>query len=129
MESLFDLLTSFDDFCCLQGATTEQIDAAEQSLGLHFSPEYRDYLSRFGIASADGHEFTGLCVAPRLNVINVTEEERTKNSNTESDMYVLEKLYIDHVVIWQSSSGDIYETIEDSKPQKICSSFLSYLTL
>lgn len=127
MDNLIELLTGFDDFCCLQGASIEQIDAAEQSLGLHFSSEYRDYLSQFGVASADGHEFTGLCSASRLNVVIVTEKERTKNPNIGLDMYVLEKLYIDHVVIWQSTSGHIYQTIQDGLPELISGSIQEYL--
>ena len=57
----------------------DAIKKAEEELSLHFSPEYREYLKNYGVASFYGHELTGLSNSNRLNVINVTKEEKSLN--------------------------------------------------
>ena len=121
-----EFLRNCADFYSLSGISINKVEEAEKRLGLQFAEDYKDYLLRFGLASANGHEFTGLCYSPRLNVVNVTEKERERNKNISSDMYVLEDLNIDHAIVWQSSSGAIYQTIEDSYPVEIYSSFEDY---
>lgn len=111
----------------LGGVSEKDIEAAEMALGLTFAEEYRDYLLNCGIATAGGHEFTGIGKSRRLNVVNVTQEYRRKNKNIPDDLYVVEELGIDKIVIWQSTSGEIYQTVAESKPEKIADSIAEYL--
>ena len=116
-----------EDLCFLQGATKEMIAAAESDLDLSFSEEYKEYLRNFGIATANGHEFTGIINSPRLNVVDVTQEERMKNYNIPNDLYVIENLNIDKVIAWQNAAGEVFQTISDSVPEKISESLAEYL--
>ena len=109
--------------------SSEEISRAETVLNLHFAPEYREYLSACGVASADGHEFTGICASPRLNVINVTQEEKAETPDIPADWYVVEQAHIDGIVIWQSATGEIYQTRPGAKPFRLCSSLAEYINL
>ena len=82
---------------------------------LKFSDEYRKYLARYGVASANGHEFTGICASSRLNVVDVTISERINNPNIQMDYYVVEQANIDRIVIWQSQTGEIYQSAPKMK--------------
>ena len=127
MSSIVTVMAQLPSFRMRAPACLEQIDAAEKALGLQFSEEYREYLSAFGAASIYGHEFTGICAAKRLDVVVVTMYERERNRQIANDYYVLEQLNIDDVVIWQAQNGNIYRTIGDSEPMKICDSFCNYI--
>jgi len=113
----------------LAAATSEQIEEAEQELGLHFYTDYREYVSELGVASFYGHEFTGICASPRLNVVDVTNSNKTVFTDIPSDWYVLEEANIDDIVIWQSSTGEVYQTAPNVLPVKLSDSFLEYLEL
>lgn len=114
-------------FVSLSGAPEEDILAAESKLSLTFSKEYHEYVSAFGAASYGSHELTGVCKSPRLNVVDVTMEERQKHPDLPGDWYVLEQLHIDDVSIWQSSSGEVYQIMPGARPVKICESFSEYV--
>ena len=110
-------------------ASLNQIHAAEEELCLSFSKEYTDYLLVFGCATIYGHEFTGICTTPQLNVVSDTIEQKALNNAIPKNMYVLEDLRIDGIVIWQNSKGEIFQTAPYGSPQKICNSFAEYLDL
>lgn len=42
-------------------------------------------------------------------------------------MYAIEQVHIDDIVIWQSESGEVYQTVGDSKPEKIANSIIEYI--
>ncbi|WP_300698805.1 SMI1/KNR4 family protein [uncultured Phocaeicola sp.] len=127
MENIIDMLKEKDCFCSLKGVTEDEIRAAEQTLGLSFTKEYRAYLQAFGLASFQGHELTGIIKSPRLSVIAQTVAERNNNAHIPDDMYVIEIANIDGIVIWQGSTGEIFETIYDGVPTLICKSFSEYI--
>lgn len=127
MKDIVNMLKEKDDFFSKDGATIVDIKDAEKELGIVFANDYRDYLEAFSIASADGHEFTGIINSDRLNVAYVTKLEKKKNSKVSNSMYVVERLDIDGIVIWQSENGKIYQTIEQSKPEEIYMSFYEYI--
>lgn len=110
------------------GASEEQIQNAETLLRLKFAKEYKEYVSAFGAVAYDGHELTGICASSRINVVNVTEEERPKYSGLPKDWYVLEQLNIDDVSIWQASSGEVYQLMPGTKPIKVSSSLSEYIS-
>ena len=124
-----DYLRSISDFVSLGPVQESDIDEAESSLSLRFSPEYREYVRECGIASADGHELTGICKSGRLNVVHVTENNRHLNVNIPKDLYVIEETNFDGGVIWQSATGEIYCSTQNSEPEKIANSIYEYLNL
>ncbi len=128
MVEFVRILNNFDDFFAAEGADTKSVEDAETALSLKFAEEYIQYLKECGVASADGHEFTGLIKSKRLNVVDVTETARKKNADIPLDLYVVEELQIDGIVIWQSEDGKIFQTVCNGKPEMINSSLADYVT-
>lgn len=127
MDDILKAMQAKQGFVALSGASAEQIAQAETALGVKFSEEYRKYVSAFGIASFETHELTGICTSPRLNVVAVTLEERSKYPEIPKDWYVLEKTNIDDVVIWQSSAGEIYQSVPGAQAIMLFGSMSEYL--
>ena len=127
MADLISYMKNMAAFRSRGAATSREISSAESKLQLHFSEEYKKYLSEFGVASVYGHEFTGICSAQRLNVVTVTQEERAISLNASPFLYVIEQANIDGVTIWQDEAGNIYQNAYGSAFTKIASSMLEYL--
>lgn len=111
----------------LQGASEDVIKDAEQYLEVHFAQDYKEYVKRYGIITYDSHEITGLCNNKRLDVRRVTEYERKNNPNIAPDLYVIEQLDIDGVVVWQASTGEIFQSMPNNALIKICNNLEEYL--
>lgn len=126
MKSFVKLLSEQPDLYSLKPATEEEVKAAEKELNLKFASEYKQYLLKFGLASADGHEFTGFAKSKRLNVVEATKDLREKNPNIPNGLYLVEALQIDGILIWQSSSGDVYQTVDKGAPEKIAASLSEF---
>lgn len=129
MSDIVKMLRSKPNFRAMSGASQEQIEQAEKTLTLRFAAEYREYLSEFGVASACGHELTGICASPRLNVVDVTISERVSNQKIPSNWYVVEQANIDGIIIWQSGTGEVYQTTPNAPPVFLCKSLFEYLEL
>ena len=127
MSEILEIIKSKPFLHTLDGVPEKTIENAEKRLGLKFSEEYREYLREYGLAFFDGHELTGASEFPRLNVVSVTERERVKFDNTFPDLYVIEQTNIDDITIWQAEDGCIYQTVGNSRPEKICNSLKEYL--
>lgn len=127
MNDIIKAMMKLPEFFGLSGVSDDQISAAEQKLNTHFAPDYRAYLSAYGIASANGHEMTGICPSPRLNVVNVTKEMLSIHSGALADWYVIEQANIDGIVVWQTPDGVLYQTQPGMKATKLCSGLLDYL--
>ena len=127
MKDLVSIIKNKFDYRMLGGVTEKQIDDAEKQLGVKFSKEYRSYLNEFGAATFGSHEFTGICSSKRLNVVDVTEEERVLHPEIPNDFYVIERLDIDDVIIWQSSSGEVYQSLPNLVYSKVSDSLQNYL--
>jgi hypothetical protein len=117
------------DLHSLSGVSEERIKEAEEKLKLKFAAEYRKYLLEFGVASAFGHEFTGLCEFPRLNVVEKTIKERENNKNIPDNLYLIEHANIDGIIVWQSETGFVYITRYNTHPEKISNSLAEYIDL
>ena len=129
MTDIKKTLRTLPAFCSLTGVHAEQIDNAENALGLHFADDYREYLLAFAIASSDGHEFTGICNSKRLNVIDVTIAAKNSNPSIPRDWYVLEDANMDGIIIWQNKTGSIFQTQPNRETVKISDSICEYLGL
>ena len=122
-----ELLNTRSDLLHLAAATQEEIQQAEQALGVSFSDEYKKYLLSLGVATVGSHEFTGICVSPRLNVVDVTLKERELCGHDCDEMYVVEQEGIDNIVVWQASDGKVYRTVPGNMPVFVAASLAEYL--
>lgn len=129
MGDIINALLSMADLLIAGGVSTAIIQEAESALQLKFSEDYKQYLEQFGLVAYDGHELTGICKASHLDIVGTTRNEKRKNSHIPDDFYVIEVANIDGIVIWQKSSGEIFQTIFDSAPVQICSSLTEYVNL
>ena len=127
MNAILDVLRNAPDFIGGKGCGDVAISDAEQALGIRFAPDYRAYLQKIGLACFDGHELTGICKAFRLNVVDVTLDER-KQCPDAAGWYVVEQANVDGIVIWQAPSGEIYQTMPGVSARKIYNSLTEYVT-
>jgi hypothetical protein len=125
--SIIQLLEKKEHFHKGKPVEIEQIRRAEVELGVEFSMEYLEYLQYFGVVSANGHEYTGLGLSNRLDVVQVSKRIRQEQNVKELDMYVIEEANIDGIVIWQKTDGSVYLTQDDGVAEKIFNSFEQYL--
>ena len=127
MADNIKVLKKMEDFDSLDGVSMEEIASAEADLDLNFALDYKKYLLEFGLASADGHEFTGLVKSARLNVVDVTIKLKKKFKDAPVDAYVIEELGVDDIVIFQTSDGSIYKAAPKTQFIKVADSFAEYL--
>lgn len=126
MAQFVNTLRKFEDFMQLGGVSNDEIKKAEERLGVRFAEEYKEYLRECGAATADGHEYTGICKAKRLDVVLVTEKERSAELEISDSAYVVEQTHMDGIVIWQTTDGAIYQSHENSF-KKINNSLAEYV--
>lgn len=129
MQSIVTILSRIEDFDSLEGVSEEEITKAETSLGLKFASDYREYLRAYGLASADGHEFTGIVSSSRLNVVDVTNKLKKIFVHYCDGFYVLEELAIDSIVIWQDADGNIYQASPQTEFVSIAESMAEYISI
>ena len=105
----------------------DETNEAEEKLGIKLAQDYKEYLINFAQLSIKGHELTGVVVKNYLNVVTATCDARQYLLPRYHDMYVIESLGIDGIIIWQKPNGEVYQTVPDGIPDKIQSSFYDYL--
>lgn len=127
MSAIQKALRSYADFVAMKPAGEAAIAEAENELSVKFSGEYRDYLSAFGAAAANGHELTGVSASKRLSVVRVTKREWDLNPQVPHSMYAIENTGIDGIIIWQDASGAVYKSAPHSSPKKLAASIADYL--
>ena len=127
-NNIVSTIQCMPDFIGGNGRSEIEIENTEKILSLIFAKDFRTYLLEIGIACFDGHELTGICTSSRLNVVDVTINERTNNPDVPSDWYVIEQTNIDGIVIWQNSKGEVYQTQPCCDSIKIANSIVEYIT-
>lgn len=128
MSDIINVINNLPDLLSLKPIDEAMISEEERKLNLRFAKEYKMYLMRFGAIIADGIELTGITNSSRSNVIDKTINEWKINPSVPRNMYVIEDLGIDGIVIWQSTNGEIYQTTPNGTPKKIAKSLAEYLT-
>lgn len=129
MGNLIACLQNKDDLITGKPVDNADIIYAEKVLKIEFSDEYKEILKVYGFICVDGHEITGITNSKRLNVCDVTIKERNNTKGNMDWLYVIEQTHIDGIVIWQSRTGEVYQTVEDSRPEKIANNIFEYLML
>ena len=127
MSEIVKTINELQDLLALGEATAIEISDAETQLRLRFADEYKEYLSHFGAIIADGIELTGIAKSEHRNVIFVTKQECGLNPQVPRNMYVVENVGIDGIIIWQDSSGAIYQSLPGKIPQKIFDNLSEYI--
>ncbi|MDR1017856.1 MAG: SMI1/KNR4 family protein [Lachnospiraceae bacterium] len=113
--------------CKLNGNYEEEVELAEEKLGISFATDFKEYLVNFGQITLESDELTGVIGPEYLNVVNATSQQRQYILPKYSDMYVIENLGMDGIVIWQKSNGEVYQTVPQGIPEKIYNNFEEYL--
>ena len=125
--NILTTIRSLNGMVSSKAASKDAIDSAQKTLRVIFSDDYINYLHEFGAISARGVELTGLNVSPRINVVDTTLSARASSSNFPSDMYVVENLAVDGILILQSSEGHIFEWQQSGSCKKIFDDLNGYI--
>ena len=128
MSAIIEEIKRKSDLFFENGASDADIRDSEKALGLLFAEEYKEYLQQFGAVSCGGHELTGISRDNNYDVVNVTLLNLQKNSEITIPLYVIEETHIDGIVIWQASTGEIYQSEYKKVPLKIYDSLLDYVS-
>ena len=126
MRDFTDIIKDKEGFCNLEGVSQDAVEEAENKLNLKFAGDYKDYLLKFGAASFDGHELTGICSSKRLNVVAVTLAERIYNPKIRNDMYVVEDTCFDGIIVWQDKTGNVYEAGSGTDAKRVSRGLAEY---
>lgn len=126
MEKIIKVIEHLDDLRYLKAASNLEIENAEKELKLEFSAEYKKYLKKYGVISAKKVELTGIVKSSRLNVVEVTKSVRESKA-IKQDLYVVENLGIDGVLILQNSKGEIFELQSNLEIKKLYDSLSEYI--
>lgn len=126
-EDINDVIDKLDKWRAYRGASYEDVKEAEYDLDLKFNEEYKTYLFYRSPVCGGGIELTGVTNVDRLNVVLVTERERMRNPLIKDNMYVVEVVGIDGIVILQDETGVIYAAQPYVAPKKIFNSLKEYV--
>ncbi len=127
MTRIIQTLEKYEDFRCMKGISQEDISAAETKLKVTFAKDYKDFLAHCGVAKCNKHEVIGLGSSERLNVIAITELERSFNKGVPSNWYVIEEIGVDGIVVWQAEDGKVYQTDPKHGQIQLAESLLDYI--
>ena len=126
MEKIINVIEHLEDLRYLKGASSLEIENAEKELNLKFSVEYKKYLMEYGVISAKKVELTGIVKSSRLNVVELTKSVR-ESKEIKQDLYVVENLAIDGLLILQNSKGEIFELQSSPEIKKLYDSLSEYI--
>lgn len=128
MSKIIDVINDLEDLIATGAADENSIAEAEKELGLKFADEYKEYLAEFGSVLAEDVEITGIAKSKNRNVVMVTKREWELNPQVEHNMYVVENLAIDGIIIWQDEAGKIYESTPNKMVKKVADSLVEYIS-
>lgn len=126
MVDIVNKINKIEKLFYAKGCTDEQVKTAEKKLGFSLPMEYVQYVKAFGAISFYATEWTGLNVGGRINVVDVTEQERKINSDFPKDCFVLENQGIDGIIIVADTDGKVF-SVQYDKKELICDSISDYL--
>lgn len=127
MKDIITVLKLKSGLRYLGGVDELTIKESEDKLNLRFSEEYKKYLAEFGVATFASTELTGIVASKRLNVVDVTNEEKSTDPNFPENMYVIEMTGFEGLDILQDENGIIYEFIPYRGTKQIAGSLAEYL--
>ena len=127
MSKIVETIQNLENLIPLKPASIEDIENVEIELALPLAKDYREYLLNFGAIMANDIELTGIAKSKNRNVVEVTKREWNLNRKIKHHLYVVENIGIDGIIIWQDSSGSIYESRPNYEAKKIANNLLEYI--
>ena len=127
MAKIIDVISGLKNLLPLKPATTEMIENIEIELALPLAEEYKEYLLKYGAIIADDVELTGIAKSKNRDVVQVTQREWASNSKIRHNLYVVENVGIEGIIIWQDGSGKIFESSPNNEAKQIANSLAEYL--
>jgi hypothetical protein len=127
MSNIIETINSLENLLALKPASEEDVENIEIELALPLAEEYKEYLLEFGAIMADDIELTGFAKSKNRDVVQVTKREWAANNRIKHNLYVVESLGIEGIIIWQDGSGKVYESRPNYGATKIADSLAEYL--
>lgn len=127
MSKIIDVIYGLENLLPLKPASIEAIENIEIELALPLAEEYKEYLLKYGAIMADDVELTGVAKSQNRDVVQVTQREWAANRKIKHNLYVVENVGIEGIIIWQDGSGKIYESSPNSSAKQIANSLAEYL--
>lgn len=127
MSKIIEVIDSLEDLMPLKKATKEEMENIEKELGLALAEEYKEYLLNYGAIMADDIELTGVAKSKNRDVIQVTKREWEANEKVKHNLYVIENVGIDGIIVWQDETGKIYESTPNHETKQIAGSLAEYI--
>lgn len=127
MSKIIDMINGLENLLPLKPASTETVENIEIELALPLAEEYKEYLLKYGAIMADDVELTGVAKSKNRDVVQVTQREWAANSKIKHNLYVVENVGIEGIIIWQDGSGKIYESSPNNAAKQIANSLADYL--
>lgn len=125
--NIIQVMQNLKDLRSTGGATPDAISQAEKKLGFSFANDFKEYAKEYGAISALGMELFGVSQHARLDAASVTLEERGMREDFPADMYVIENVGMEGVLILQNEKGEVFEIAPHQKAKKIYNSLAGYL--
>jgi hypothetical protein len=126
MKDISATISNLKGLVTLKPVSKDMISDSEKQLGLSFAEDYKIYLEKYGVISAQHIEITGITDSPRLNVVHVTLAEREINQ-IPPNMYVVEDTGIEGILILQNEKGEVFELQNNDQIKKIYNNLSDYL--
>lgn len=127
MSKIIDVINGLENLLPLKPALIEDVENIEIELALPLAEEYKEYLLKYGAIMADDVELTGVAKSKNRDVVQVTQREWMSNSKIKHNLYVVENIGIEGIIIWQDGSGKIYESSPNNGAKQIADSLAEYL--
>lgn len=127
MSKIIDVINSLENLLPLKPASVEAVENVEIELALPLAEEYKEYLLQYGAIMADDIELTGIAKSKNRDVVQVTQREWAANTKIKHNLYVVENVGIEGIIIWQDGSGKIYESSPNKTAKQIANSLAEYL--
>ena len=127
MSKIIDVINGLENLLPLKPASVEAVENVEIELALPLAEEYKEYLLKYGAILADDVELTGIAKSKNRDVVQVTQREWSANAKINHNLYVVENIGIDGIVIWQDGTGKIYESTPNHEAKQIAGSLAEYI--
>ena len=126
-EEIICFMGKLDNLFYMGMPTPEDVEEAQNELGVRFAKDYNACVTVGGVICGGGIELTGVTEFDRLNVVKATQRARRINKLIPNNMYVVEDVGIDGMVVLQDESGTIYTAQPYLAPKKLFNSLIEYI--
>lgn len=123
---IIETLQKIQKFRFTGPVSKEEIDAAESRLSLKFAEEYVAILRNYGSILLKGEEFFGID-DNSYDLVQATLEAHSENPKFPSNVYVIENMGIDGILLVQNNRGEIFTYQSGQSLKKVYDSLNDYI--